>query len=107
MINAGKFALPQTMVEVWLSVNSSSAIVQVANLSKPIASAELPHLFDKFRRGAGTTQQAIAGTGLGLSLVKALVEHIKGEIAVTSKPVAEAIAKTSFTLTIPLVLERH
>ncbi len=107
LINAGKFALPQTMVEVWLSVNSSSAIVQVANLSKPIASVDLPHLFDKFRRGAGTTQQAIAGTGLGLSLVKALVEHIKGEIAVTSKPVAEAIAKTSFTLTIPLVLERH
>ena len=107
LINAGKFALPQTMVEVWLSVNSSSAIVQVTNLSKQISSAELPHLFDKFRRGAGTTQQAIAGTGLGLSLVKALVEHIKGEIAVTSKPVAEAIAKTSFTLTIPLVLERH
>jgi signal transduction histidine kinase len=107
LVNAGKFALPQTMVELWLSVNSSSATVQVTNLSKPIASAELPHLFDKFRRGAGTTQQAIAGTGLGLSLVKALVEHIKGEIEVTSKPVAEAIAKTSFTLTIPLVLERH
>jgi signal transduction histidine kinase len=107
LVNAGKFALPQTMVELWLSVNSSSAIVEVTNLSKPIASADLPHLFDKFRRGAGATQQAISGTGLGLSLVKALVEHIKGDIQVTSKPVAEAIAKTSFTLTIPLVLERH
>ncbi len=107
LVNAGKFALPKTMVELWLSVDSDSAIVQVTNLSKQIASADLPHLFDKFRRGAGTTQQAIAGTGLGLSLVKALVEHIKGEIDVTSNPIGEAIAKTSFTLTIPLVLECH
>lgn len=106
LINAGKFALPQTIVEVWLSIEPKTAIVQVANLSKPISPADLPHLFEKFRRGAGTTQQAIAGTGLGLSLVKALVEHIKGEIVVSSTPVGEGIAKTTFTLTIPLVLER-
>lgn len=107
LVNAGKFALPQSIVELWLSVNASSAIVQVTNLSRQIASTDLPHLFDKFRRGTGATQQAIAGTGLGLSLVKALVEHIKGEIEVTSKPVSEATAKTTFTLKIPLVLERH
>jgi signal transduction histidine kinase len=107
LVNAGKFALPQSIVELWLSVNASSAIVQVTNLSKQIASTDLPHLFDKFRRGTGTTQQAIAGTGLGLSLVKALVEHIKGEIEVTSKPVSGATAKTTFTLKIPLVLEHH
>jgi signal transduction histidine kinase len=107
LVNAGKFALPQSMVELWLSVNANSAIVEVTNLSRQIASADLPHLFDKFRRGTGATQQAIAGTGLGLSLVKALVEHIKGEIEVTSQPVSEATAKTTFTLKIPLVLERQ
>jgi signal transduction histidine kinase len=107
LVNAGKFALPQSMVEVWLSVNASSAIVRVSNLSRQIASSELPHLFDKFRRGSGVTQQAIAGTGLGLSLVKALVEHIKGEIEVTSEPIDEKIAKTTFALKIPLVLERQ
>jgi signal transduction histidine kinase len=107
LVNAGKFAIPQSIVELWLSVNDSSAIVEVTNSSKQISSADLPHLFEKFRRGAGVTQQAIAGTGLGLSLVKALVEHIKGEIVVTSQPIGEAIAKTTFTLKIPLVLERH
>ncbi len=107
LINAGKFALPKTMVELSLTVNPESAIVSVSNLSKQIPPGDLSHLFDKFRRGTGATQQAIAGTGLGLSLVKALVEHIKGEIEVTSKPIGEAIAKTCFTLTIPLVLERH
>jgi signal transduction histidine kinase len=107
LVNAGKFALPQSMVELWLSVNANSAIVQVTNLSRQIASTDLPHLFDKFRRGTGATQQAIAGTGLGLSLVKALVEHIKGDIEVASKPLDAATAKTTFTLKIPLVLERH
>jgi signal transduction histidine kinase len=107
LVNAGKFALPQSIVELWLSVDDSSAIVAVTNSSKQISSVDLPHLFDKFRRGTGTTQQAIAGTGLGLSLVKALVEHIKGEIEVKSQPIGEAVAKTTFTLKIPLVPERH
>ncbi|NJR32044.1 MAG: HAMP domain-containing histidine kinase [Chamaesiphon sp. CSU_1_12] len=70
LINAGKFALPNTMVEVLLTVEPEQIIFQIANLSKPISDEDLPNLFDRFRRGAGITQQAIAGTGLGLSLVK-------------------------------------
>ncbi len=106
LINAGKFALPQTTVELSLGVENAAVVIQIANLSKPIASEDLPHLFDKFRRGTGTTQQAIAGTGLGLSLVKALVEHIQGEIDVVSKPIGQGVAKTTFTLKLPLATTR-
>jgi signal transduction histidine kinase len=107
LVNSGKFALPETAVEVWLSVDREIATIQTINLSKQIPSAELPELFGKFRRGSGTTQQAISGTGLGLSLVKGLVEHIKGEITVASEPVDDTTAKTSFTVTIPTTLERQ
>ena len=114
LVNAGKFAIPQTMIEVWLTIESEQAIFKIANFSKPIASDDLSSLFDKFRRGAGATRQAIAGTGLGLALVKSMVDQIQGTITVTSDlvtPVAEQIgssmAKTSFTVTIPTVLERH
>jgi signal transduction histidine kinase len=107
LINAGKFAIPNTMVEVLLTVEPEQIIFQIANLSKPISDADLPSLFDRFRRGAGTTQQAIAGTGLGLSLVKSMVEHIQGTIGVTSSVVQESVAKTSFTIAIPTVLDRH
>jgi signal transduction histidine kinase len=115
LINAGKFALPHTMVELWLAVEPERAVFEITNLSKPIADEDLPSLFDRFRRGAGTTQQAIAGTGLGLALVKSMVEHIQGTIDVTSHHVEELltqqlgtnIAKTTFTVTIPTVLERH
>jgi signal transduction histidine kinase len=107
LVNAGKFAIPQSMVEVWLTVEPEQAIIQVTNLSKPIAETDLPYLFDRFRRGAGTTQQAIAGTGLGLSLVKSMVEHIQGTITVTSEAVEPTTAKTCFTVTIPAVIERQ
>jgi signal transduction histidine kinase len=107
LVNAGKFALPETLVEVWLNVEPERAIFTITNLSKPIAEDDLPYLFDRFRRGAGATQQAIAGTGLGLALVKSMVDHIQGTITVTSDVVEPAIAKTSFTLTMPTVLARH
>ncbi len=107
LVNAGKFAISQSMVEVWLTVEPEQAIIQVTNLSKPIADTDLPYLFDRFRRGAGTTQQAIAGTGLGLSLVKSMVEHIQGTITVTSEAVESTTAKTCFTVTIPAVIERQ
>jgi signal transduction histidine kinase len=107
LVNAGKFALPQTMVEVWLSIEPAQAIFQIANLSRPISSEDLPNLFERFQRGTGTTQQAIAGTGLGLALVKSMVDHIQGTITVTSTAVEATIAKTCFTVTIPTRLEHH
>ncbi len=106
LVNAGKFALPQTMVEVWVSAQTEQVTFQVANLSKQIPPTDLPHLFEKFRRAEGTTQQAIAGTGLGLALVKSLVEHLQGSIEATSRPIDESMAKTCFTVTIPSKFDR-
>ena len=105
LVNAGKFALPDTTIEVWVSPASDQVTFQVANQSKPISNQNLLQLFDKFRRGEGATQQAIAGTGLGLSLVKSMVEHLQGTIEVTSNPVSAGIAKTCFTVTIPTVIK--
>jgi signal transduction histidine kinase len=115
LVNAGKFAIPNTMVEVWLKIEPERAIFEITNLSKPISDEDLPNLFERFRRGSGTTQQAIAGTGLGLALVKSMVEHVQGTITVTSEAVAPAlaeplgtgIAKTRFTVILPTILDRH
>lgn len=107
LVNAGKFSLPNSMVAVWLKIEPELAIFEVTNLSKPISDEDLPNLFERFRRGSGTTQQAIAGTGLGLALVKSMVEHVQGTITVTSEVVEPAVAKIRFTVTLPTVLERH
>ena len=57
----------------------------------------LPHLFDSFSRERNTTQGKIAGTGLGMTIVKALVELMDGTIEVES----ELGVGTKFILTIP------
>jgi signal transduction histidine kinase/ligand-binding sensor domain-containing protein/DNA-binding response OmpR family regulator len=63
-----------------------------------IAPEHLPHLFDRFYQAPG---QAHAGTGVGLALVRELIELHGGQIRVTSQP----LLGTTFCLEIPLRAE--
>ncbi|HIK28660.1 MAG: ATP-binding protein [Oscillatoriaceae bacterium SKW80] len=106
LINAGKYSDPGTTVflraRYQTEENIPQIVISVTNTGAGISPEELPHIFDKFRRGAGVTQQAIAGTGLGLALVKCLVQHLNGTITVTSHPLGYTPAwETCFTLTLP------
>jgi signal transduction histidine kinase len=104
LTNAGKYAHPNTTVELKAELASSSIVITVSDQGKLINAADLPHIFQKFRRGKDVTKQAIPGTGLGLALVKSLVQHLQGEISVTSSGV-EPLASTSFRVSFPL--EEH
>ncbi len=105
LTNAQKYAEPDSTVELKLvhDVNPphSQAVLSLRNVGDGILPEELPHIFDKFRRGQGITKRAIQGTGLGLALVKGLVDHLNGAIAATSKPVSSDSWETCFTLTLP------
>ena len=57
----------------------------------------LPHLFDSFSRERNTTAARVAGSGLGMSIVKSMVELMGGTIQVES----ELGKGTKFTVTIP------
>lgn len=57
----------------------------------------LPHIFDSFTRERNTTQGKVAGTGLGMAIVKSLIELMDGTIEVES----ELGVGTKFILTIP------
>lgn len=57
----------------------------------------LPHLFEEFSREHNTTDNKIEGTGLGMSIVKRLVDLMGGTIEVTS----EQGVGTTFVVTIP------
>jgi signal transduction histidine kinase len=92
LTNARKYAATQTTVSVRVAAERSpngTNHVQIAitNYGKGIDNEDMPHIFDKFRRGKGITQQAIPGTGLGLALVKGLAVHLNGSITLVSQPV--------------------
>lgn len=73
-------------------------IFVVSDDGKGIADKDIPHLFDKYTRGAYSGNSSVEGTGLGLSIAKRIVELMNGNIKVTSR---EGYG-TEFTITIPM-----
>lgn len=105
LVNAGKYSAPNTVVRLeveYLAKSPAQIQMRLSNDGSGIAEDEQQHIFEKFRRGAGVTDQAIPGTGLGLALVKALVEQLEGTIEVSSVPNEDQESySTCFTLTFP------
>jgi signal transduction histidine kinase len=110
LTNAGKYSVPGSTVHLQAShqidLQQNQVIIALTNIGPGISSEDLPHIFEKFRRGQGVTQQAIGGTGLGLALVKCLVQHLNGSITVSSQPQKNSPDwETSFTLTLPQLVD--
>ncbi len=103
LTNAGKYSDPNSTVSVKVSQQSGQQIaITICNGGDGISVEELPYIFEKFRRCQGMTQNAVPGTGLGLALVKNLVQHLNGTIAVSSLPTdATQSYETCFTVTLP------
>jgi len=62
-----------------------------------IAAEHLPHIFDRFYKADASRVGVKGGSGLGLSIVKAIVERHGGRISVTSRP-----GRTVFEIVLPL-----
>lgn len=101
LTNAGKYAHPQTLVEIQGDRDDQWLELQFINRGREITPDEQDYIFEKFRRGAGVTQQAIAGTGLGLALVKSLTQLLGGIITVASTGTTPA-AEVCFNLRLPI-----
>jgi signal transduction histidine kinase len=73
--------------------------IEISDTGRGIPEAELPYIFDTFRQVEGTATRTHGGFGLGLSIVKQLVQLMGGEIRVTSK----LEQGTTFMIILPLV----
>jgi signal transduction histidine kinase len=86
--NAMKYSGSSRRVEVsaheWRQNGSYEVQVKVADSGMGIPAADLPHIFEPFRRGNHAATGHIHGNGLGLSLVKHIVEAHGGKVAVAS-----------------------
>jgi two-component system, OmpR family, sensor histidine kinase BaeS len=65
---------------------ASEVRITVSDHGPGIPANELPHIFDPFFRGGDAMAQQIHGNGLGLSLVKRIVNAHGGQVTVVTKP---------------------
>jgi len=103
LTNACKYSEHDTIVRLHafhqVDEQIDRVIIKVTNIGRAISEEEATYIFDKFRRGKG---RWTPGTGLGLALVKSLVQHLNGAIAVESLPIPDSQqSEICFTLTLP------
>jgi two-component system OmpR family sensor kinase len=84
-------------VSLGAAIENGAILVTVSDTGSGIASEHLPHVFDRFYKVDPSRTGEASGSGLGLSIVKAIVERHGGTVAVTSRPGGG----TTFTLMFP------
>ena len=96
--NAIKFCNPGGMLSIRLSTEGGKARVTVQNTGLTVSPEELPLLFDRFHKADKSRSADREGVGLGLYIVKTILNSHGEDISVTSEN-----GLTAFTFTLPLV----
>jgi two-component system sensor histidine kinase BaeS len=83
--NALKFTPPGGTVHITVANIPETAIVKIRDNGPGIAPNDLPYIFDRFYRADESRTRATGGSGIGLTIAKAIVEAHKGSITVQSE----------------------
>jgi PAS domain S-box-containing protein len=97
--NAIKFTGDGGLVRVTLRRTAARAEVAVSDTGQGIAKDFLPHVFERFRQADSSTTRPQRGLGLGLALVKQLVELHGGSVRAESEGEGKG---ATFTVELPL-----
>jgi two-component system OmpR family sensor kinase len=98
LANARTHTLEGTTVTVGVSSTGDQAVLRVTDAGPGIPAELQPHIFERFARGDGSRSRAAGSTGLGLSIVHAVVTAHGGTVSVESAP-----GRTEFTVRLPAV----
>ncbi len=95
--NAAKFAAQGTMITVSIAAKGAKAYISVKNLGETIPSDEINVVFDRFHKSDRSRSIDKEGVGLGLYIVKTILNNHKEKISVTSQ---DGVTEFVFTLTL-------
>jgi signal transduction histidine kinase len=95
--NAVKYTPSGGKVSLAIKASESQVTIVVSDTGIGISPEAMPHIFDEFYRAANVKELRTEGTGLGLSLVKRIVELYQGQVDVKS----ELGKGTTFTVSLP------
>ncbi len=99
--NAVKFTPAGGQIRFAVERQGQNAVLTVSDTGIGIRPEFLPSLFERFRQADASTTRRYRGLGLGLSLVKQLVDLHGGSISASSPGENQG---TTFTLTLPLII---
>lgn len=100
LLNAIKFTPRGGSVYADLHCNDASVILTVTDTGEGIDADFLPHVFDRFRQAEGSISRRQGGLGLGLAVVRHLVELHGGSVSASSDGKGKG---ATFTVELPLV----
>ncbi len=83
--NAVKYSNDKDDILVRAFLDNDSVVIEVEDFGIGITEEEMKNIFERFYRGKDAEIKGIKGFGLGLSLVKTIVEGFKGEIEIDNK----------------------
>ncbi|MGG5252094.1 ATP-binding protein [Neobacillus sp. SM06] len=95
--NARKYSEPNTKIVVEAKETESETVIAIKDHGKGIPAEDLPRIFDRFYRVDKSRARSLGGSGLGLSIVKQLVEAHGGKISASSSPQSG----TTFSIALP------
>lgn len=95
--NAIKFAIPGTAIRLSIQTKGRKAYIGVRNIGETIQPEELDKIFDRFHKSDRSRSLDKEGVGLGLYIVKTILNSLKENITVTSE---DGVTEFVFTLTL-------
>ncbi|OSB19365.1 two-component sensor histidine kinase [Clostridium sporogenes] len=95
--NSLKYGYEGKVIGIDLKEDNKWIILSIWDKGKGIDKNELPYIFDRLYTGEKSRNRNLQGSGLGLSIVKNMVQHMNGSITAKSIP----YEKTIFTVKIP------
>ena len=96
--NAVKYSYPESQIITETSVSGDKAVIEVKNKCDKISKEKLATLYDKFVRLDDEMTRTTRGSGLGLFIVKGLVEAMNGTIELDSNDEFGFIAKITLDI---------
>jgi signal transduction histidine kinase len=104
LINAVKFTPRDGRIQVRLRRVNSHAEIVVSDSGQGVAPDVLPHVFERFQQGDSTSTRRHTGLGLGLALVRHLVELHGGTVEAASAGEGQG---STFTVKLPVAIARE